>query len=269
MRLERLIILSAGFALLSAIGQEGAQIPPLSFAHAHNDYEHPRPLLDALDQGFCNVEADVWLVEGKLLVAHDREKVDSNRTLQSLYLNPLRERVAKNGGRVHPAGPAFTLMIDFKSESTNTYQALRRDLKDYEPMLTRFHSNRTETNAVTIVISGSRPRELMLTEAVRLAGYDGRIVDLDRGLSPHFAPWISDNWKNVFKWDGSGNMPDEERTRLREITTRTHEQGMKLRFWGAPDLPAVWRELLSARVDLINTDNLAEFRKFAMTTGRR
>ena len=29
---------------------------PVRRAHAHNDYEHKRPLLDALDQGFCSVE---------------------------------------------------------------------------------------------------------------------------------------------------------------------------------------------------------------------
>src|SRR5262245_36960462 len=70
-----------------------AQITPLVHAHAHNDYEHPRPLLDALDHGFCSVEADIWLVDGKLLVAHDRDKVKPDGTFQALYLDPLRERV--------------------------------------------------------------------------------------------------------------------------------------------------------------------------------
>src|ERR1043166_3466380 len=56
--------------------------PPLVRAHAHNDYEHGRPLLDALDQGFCSIEADVWLVDGKLLVAHDRDRGKSERTLE-------------------------------------------------------------------------------------------------------------------------------------------------------------------------------------------
>src|SRR5882762_4628435 len=74
-----------------------AQPTPLIHAHAHNDYEHTRPLLDALDHGFCSVEADIYLVDGKLLVAHDRSKVKAERTLQSLYLDPLRERVRKNG----------------------------------------------------------------------------------------------------------------------------------------------------------------------------
>jgi hypothetical protein len=46
----------------------------LARAHAHNDYERDEPLSDALAQGFSSVEADVWLVDGKLLVAHDLEQ---------------------------------------------------------------------------------------------------------------------------------------------------------------------------------------------------
>jgi hypothetical protein len=48
---------------------------PLPQAHAHNDYEHRRPLLDALSHGFTGVEADIYLVDGKLLVAHNRGDV--------------------------------------------------------------------------------------------------------------------------------------------------------------------------------------------------
>src|SRR5262245_25702012 len=76
------------------------KIQPLSRGHAHNDYAHERPLLDALEHGFCSVEADIYLVEGHLLVAHDRGQVQPGRTLQALYLDPLRDRVQKNGGKV-------------------------------------------------------------------------------------------------------------------------------------------------------------------------
>src|SRR2546423_5960366 len=101
-------------------------VRPLLHAHAHNDYEHARPLLDALEHGFCSIEADVYLVNGQLLVAHDREKVSPARTLQTLYLDPLRERVRKNGGRVFPNGPDITLLIDVKSGAEETYAALKK-----------------------------------------------------------------------------------------------------------------------------------------------
>src|SRR5687767_9869260 len=94
---------------------------PLPQAHAHNDYEHRRPLMDALEHGFCSVEADVWLVNGRLLVAHDLKDARPERTLEKLYLDPLRRRVEENGGRIFGTGPAFTLLIDVKSDATNTY----------------------------------------------------------------------------------------------------------------------------------------------------
>src|SRR6516165_8545996 len=69
-----------------------ARVTPVRQAHAHNDYEHKRPLLDALENGFCSVEADVFLVEGELLVGHTRGSLRAERTLEKLYLAPLRQR---------------------------------------------------------------------------------------------------------------------------------------------------------------------------------
>ena len=82
-------------ALAVSSGEENPtkSITPLKQAHAHNDYLHDRPLLDALDHGFCSVEADIFLVDGELLVAHTRSELSKERTLKKLYLNPLRERV--------------------------------------------------------------------------------------------------------------------------------------------------------------------------------
>lgn len=67
---------------------------PLRRARAHNDYEHALPLLDALGHGFGSVEADIWLVGGRLLVAHEEGGLDPARTLESLYLDPPRRAPA-------------------------------------------------------------------------------------------------------------------------------------------------------------------------------
>ena len=60
----------------AAAVEEPQEVVPLTKAHAHNDYEHNRPLYDALDHGFTSVESDVWLVDGELLVAHDRGRCE-------------------------------------------------------------------------------------------------------------------------------------------------------------------------------------------------
>jgi hypothetical protein len=98
-----------------------ANVTPLAQAHAHNDYLHGRPLFDALSHGFTSVEADVFLVGEKLCVAHEARAIKPERTLQSLYLDPLRERMKENNGRIYPACARFLLLIDIKSAAEPTY----------------------------------------------------------------------------------------------------------------------------------------------------
>src|SRR5437773_3011311 len=114
MRTRRHVIPLVAAALAVAVRADdppAAKAAPLPQAHAHNDYEHARPLFDALDHGFCSVEADIWLTEGGLNVAHDKKDLKPSRTLQALYLDPLRERIEASGGRVYRDGPAFYLLI--------------------------------------------------------------------------------------------------------------------------------------------------------------
>jgi len=253
-----LVVFGAGFLTSSTL----TAVEPLIPAHAHNDYEHTRPLLDALDQGFCNVEADIFLVEGKLLVAHNLKDVKPERTLQALYLNPLRERVQRNGGRVFTNGPEFTLMIDLKTAWTNTYPTLRAVLADYAELLTLFRDGTTRTNAVRVVISGNRALEMFAGETVRFAAYDGTFAELDSSKTADLIPWISANWAPNFTWRGQGEMPKTEQLRLQEIVTKAHAKGRRVRFWGAPDRMEFWKAMRDADVDLINTDDLAGLARF-------
>lgn len=260
-------LLTVSIALTLVGPGHGAPVP-LPRAHAHNDYEHPRPLHDALDHGFCSVEADVWLIDGALLVAHDRERAHPARTLRALYLDPLRQRVRQNNGRVHRDGPPFFLLIDIKADATNTYRALQRELADFQAILTRFESNRVATNAVTVVVSGNRPVEWMQAEAIRWAAYDGRLTDLGQEHPPALVPWISDNWTRHFEWRGVGIMPPDEQRKLRRLVEQTHAEGKQFRLWAAPDRPEAWAQLLESGVDWINTDRLAEFAAFAAGSRR-
>lgn len=168
---------------------------PLRRAHAHNDYEHPRPLLDALDHGFGSVEADIWLVDGELLIAHDEWQLDPERTLAGLYLDPLLHRVRANRGRVYAGHDlSLQLLIDLKTEGAATYRVLSRLLRRYRPMLSFSTPGRVRRGAVTAVISGDRAaREPMAAEHVRHAFYDGRLTDLDTGVPASFMSLISDN----------------------------------------------------------------------------
>lgn len=247
---------------------------PLQQAHAHNDYEHARPLLDALDHGFCSVEADVWLVDGNLLVAHNLRDVKPDRTLESHYLDPLRARIGENKGVIYKSesgepAPEFTLLIDIKSAAEPTYEKLVTVLENYRHMLTEFGASSSERHAVTVVISGNRAPELMLAQERRITGMDGRIPDLQSDMPASLMPLVSDNWPKFFKWKGDGKFPDAERQRLKEYVDTAHAQGRRIRFWGSPDRPEVWRELRAAGVDMINTDDLAGLQNFLKAASKK
>ncbi|RTR24704.1 phosphatidylinositol-specific phospholipase C/glycerophosphodiester phosphodiesterase family protein [Deinococcus radiophilus] len=237
---------------------------PLPRAHAHNDYEHDRPLLDALAQGFTSVESDVFLRGNELLVAHEASQLQPGRTLQTLYLEPLRQIAAQNGGHIYPGGQSLTLYIDVKDEAEATYQAIDRVLAGYSDLLTRYDNGTVTPGAVTVIISGNRVPATMQAQALRYAGMDGRLSDLGGAAPASLIPIISDNWTKTFSWDGTGEFPAAEQQKLREIVGQAHANGQRVRFWATPESPALWQALIGAGVDQINTDNLSGLRAYLL-----
>ncbi|MFF9768849.1 phosphatidylinositol-specific phospholipase C/glycerophosphodiester phosphodiesterase family protein [Streptomyces sp. NPDC014636] len=242
---------------------------PLWHAHAHNDYDHQRPLFDALDHRFGSVEADIFLVGDQLLIGHDPSELDPSRTLESLYLEPLAARVQANHGAVYRGWRRpLRLLIDIKTEGSSTYLELDRRLRRHTHLFTRYAHGRVHAGPVTAVVSGDRAaRTPMEAQTERRAFYDGRLSDLGTPAPASFISLISDNWTQNFTWTGEGPFPDAERQKLRGITRTAHARGQHIRFWATPDTAgpardALWTELLDAGVDYLNTDDLAGLETF-------
>jgi hypothetical protein len=217
-----------------------------------------------LDHGFCSVEADIYLRPEGLLIGHDAKDLKPGRTLEKLYLDPLRERVQANGGQVYHGGPAFYLLVDVKTEANETYAALDKVLARYADILSVTQDGKFERKAVTVVLSGNRAIEIVKKQAVRYVGIDGRPEDLPSNSPADLIPWISANWTLQFKWTGSGPLPAAEKQKLDQFVRQSHDRGRLVRFWATPESETVWKELVSADVDLINTDKLNELQKFLL-----
>jgi len=250
---------------LPLVGASAAEaVKPLIRAHSHNDYMHDRPLLDALDCGFCSVEADIHLVDGKLLVAHDADQCKPENTLERLYLDPLRERAKANGGRIYANGPVVTLLIDLKTGAEDTYAALDKVLERYADIFTEFRGDQVTERAVTALISGNRPVRTMANQDVRYAALDGRPPDLEGDLPATLVPLVSSDWNSLFTWRGRDDMPETDLAKLREFVGKAHAQGRRVRFWSLPWTPKIWTILYDEGVDLINADNLPGLRAFLL-----
>jgi hypothetical protein len=264
------LFLAFHFSFLILLAGCAPTVIPLPRAHAHNDYRHTRPLHDALDNGFCSVETDVHLVDGKLLVGHAVEDTDPKRTLQSLYLDPLRDHVKRNGGCVFPAkrDQSLTLMVDLKTEGGPTYEVLRDALLPYNDILTMtFLDGTVNPRPVTVILTGRVPRAWVAREPVRFVACDGILEDLATRPAPalDLVPQVNAKWDALFTWHGVGAMPKEQQFELRKLAARAHEQRRKIRFWAAPDNPAAWETMFGCGVDLINSDDLPGLRRFLLS----
>lgn len=260
-----IVFLSFLFVLQKSEKDKPAVIP----AHSHNDYEQEYPLKEALGFHFKSVEADIFTVGDSLFVAHSANEIKSGRTLISLYLEPLRKRIEQNRGSVYKSDDEIFLLIDIKDNAEHTYILLHQTLEKYKEVLTVFENGKKKTGAVTVVVSGNRPIEMMRSQKVRFAGFDGRIENLETGESPVLMPMVSDNWKKCFSWDGSGNMPDMEKQKLVLYAEKARSKGYILRFWGTPDRTPeqrkeVWKVLTESKTGLIGTDHLGELQEFFM-----
>ncbi len=260
--------------LLSCVHHQSVKLPsPLLRAHAHNDYMHEHPLLDALSFGYTSVEADIHLIDDTLYVAHDKEDIRMGRTLCKLYLQPLKKIVMSNNGRIYGKEIPFLLLVDIKSDADSTYRALKRVLNEYRSMLTSYENGKIEEGAVTIIISGNRPLQIMKNENRRYTFYDGRPSDLKNNLQATLMPLISANWNDYFKWQGQGAFPENEGKRLAQLVDSVHSRHRKLRFWATDVISKnqdnFWRALIDYNIDFIGTDKLEQLKDFFDSSSRK
>jgi len=257
-RIFYVVLVICSFSLpLPTLGQKPAM--PLEQGHSHNDYWRSKPLTDALLRGFKSVEADVFLMNGALLVGHSANELQPEVTLESLYLAPLRVHMQKNKKLYRRPGILY-LYIDFKTEGKATYEQLVPVLLKYEEMLLTPRAE-NKKQGVQVILTGNYPRELVLNDAHRLVYLDGKVEELGSTLQAEYFPVVSGNWASFFKWRGQGEMPAAEAALLNKWNKIAKQNGQKIRFWNIAEnnpaqTKAIWQELLKHERLLVGTDHL-------------
>lgn len=237
-------------------------------AYSHRDCELRPPFRRSFEAGFQHVEADVYCLAGRLLVAHDLTQLRPRNTLHALYLAPLRALAERNAGKVFADGGPLWLYVDMKTSAQAGFGALLRLLARHEDLVASAPPGTPDPRPLRVVLSGNRPDPSQVAAmAERPVTLDGRIPDLGVFTDASVMPIISDDWRKVFAWRGRGPMPPAEAARLAAMVETAHAAGQMLRFWGTPDAPGaererVWTQLFEAGVDLLNTDDIAGLRAF-------
>ncbi len=221
--------------------------------HAHNDYAQPKPFVTAYEQRADFIEADVWLNDGKLVVSHDTTTVNPP-TLDSLYLKPIARLFQQNKDKPSPERDyTFSLVIDVKIAAADVLPKLLALLQEN---LNSFNRS-ANAKAVQVIISGNRPKIDQYLD-YPLLQFDGRPSEVYDEETLRRVALISDNFRSYSRWDGTGDIPDLDRDKLKRVIKRAHSDNKPIRFWGIPDVPNAWKQLKKLGVDVINTDEVAE-----------
>lgn len=242
--------------LCMCTGIVNAQLQPAVFAH--NDYEKARPLHGAYQLQVEYLEVDIFLEGNALLVAHTKQELNTDRTLERLYLNPLQHYVNQHRGYVYEdTTKSLALVIDLKTGG-NTAAVLVKTLQKFPDLINALR--------LQFILSGNVPDRERWTELPDFIRIDGR---------PGIA-YTEEELKRIelissafpVPWNGRDALRAEARATLIGILDEVHGKGKPLRFWAAPDREEAWKELIELGITVINTDDPAALTSFLARTGR-
>lgn len=227
--------------------------------HSHNDYEQTNPFFSAYESKMGSIEADIWVVDSVLLVAHETRDVVRDKTLWSLYISPIIEIYTINNNQAwQDSTGSFQLLIDLKSPAVPALDMLVELLLPYSKVFDRS----INPNAIAIVISGSRPKAEDFVKYPKFINFDGNIGEIYTPKQLERIPLFSASFRDYSNWNGKGRLPSADQKKIQNIVNEIHKTGKKVRFWAAPDNENAWDQFLKLGVDFINTDKPAQFATF-------
>ncbi len=229
-------------------------------AYAHNDYRNTQPLWGALELGFRGVEVDCFLVDGQLLVGHDRRDLEPDRTLAGLYLDPLLEHVQRHG-RVLRDGSPLLLNIELKTSGMVAFQRLHELLAAYHEMLTVVENGAARDGAVRIVLVGWQPPlDWLARQTPRYVAVQRHVDDLPANhddYPSHLLALVSAEYTRLSRWTGLGPPSVGLLDKLDQLASITRRvEGRISRVYDVPVSESVYRTLLRGQVDLIGVKDL-------------
>ncbi|MCJ1443987.1 MAG: hypothetical protein MMC23_004487 [Stictis urceolatum] len=256
--------------------------------HSHNDYWRPVPLFTALSAGCISIEADVWLVNGTLHVGHEQSALTSQRTLQSLYIDPIISILkaenpktpfsmpnSRNGVFDTDSNQTLYLFIDLKTDGKSTYPAVKQALQPLREggWLSKVSGGHYWESAITVIGTGNTPQSLVEAEETRDIFFDGPLPNLAfSNITSLISPIASTNFDAQFFGFKATEFDATQLDKLRSQIKTAHDKGIKVRYWDTPGWPistrnAVWRTLYTEGADLINADDVVAAAGFSDESG--
>ncbi|KAL9629456.1 MAG: hypothetical protein Q9164_006873 [Protoblastenia rupestris] len=243
---------NSGFANWPDNLSGGIQLVPV---HSHNDYVRRVPLFDALAVGCESVEADIWLQDNDLLVGHSEDSLKKERTLRSLYIDPLtRVLEQQNKGRptaatatgVFDSSPSTSLilLIDMKSDGLAIWSVLSAQLEPLREkgLLTIHNGSALIPGPITVVGTGNTPFDLVLNMTTRDIFFDAPLTSLSLSIyNATNSYYASSSLGAAVGKTWFGRLSSMQLRTVEAQTQSARDVGLKPRYWDTPTWPIGWR----------------------------
>ncbi|PKS05238.1 hypothetical protein jhhlp_008609 [Lomentospora prolificans] len=259
---------------------------PIS-CHSHNDYWRKEPVFSALKTGCVGIEADVWLVEDDLWIAHEWSDLKRGVNFTGLYVDPLVKLLEQrnsyfpgqgwthNGVYESDPDQTLALVIDLKSESHDTWPVVQAQLQPLRERdwLTHVSDGKVHYRPITVVGSGNTDfATLRANSTFHDSFFDAPLNALEGSeYDATNSYYASVSFTEHLGLSLTGHLTQRQVERLRKSVREAHSRGLKARYWGAPAWALgvrdrVWKVLSDEGVDIVNVDDLQSFRDW--TTAR-
>ncbi len=242
--------MASAFCLLSA---QPRMYSSVENVHSHNDYLQNVPFYTAYSARCASIEADIFLIDGELYVAHEEKEINKARKLRNLYLEPIKEQMEINGGSGYPDGKSFQILIDLKTHYKETLKVLEQQLLEYRDCF----DTKKNPLAVRAIISGSSPSPEEFSNYADFICFDGRPQLTYTPEQSRRVPLVSLSFQTLTPWNGLGRMIEADYDKVKAVVDEVHAQGKVVRFWGCPDTKTAWNTFMKLGVDYLNTDQPA------------
>ncbi|GAA86181.1 similar to An07g03410 [Aspergillus luchuensis IFO 4308] len=243
----------------------------LKNTHGSNDYGYPTD--------FTRVTiGEIYL---STLVGHDESSLTKDRTLESLYINPILDVLklqnpsspfvttpTNNGVFDTSTSQTLYFFIDLKTSGPETLNAVisaLQPLRDQGYLTTLKDNSTITTGPVTVIGTGNTPLDMVGPVADRDYFYDAPLEALAEpeyaDITDLISPIASTNFAAAVGPVKGEKLSDKQIKALREQIQTAEERGIGARYWGTPYYPIrtrnfVWRTLLEEGVGLLNADDL-------------
>jgi hypothetical protein len=218
-----------------------------------NDHKQKHPLDDALSYGFAGVSAEVSLKKNGELVC-------GSVSLKDTYLKPLFKRTDEGKKEVYSGRiDEFLLILTLNSDADETIRAIEKELRPFEPMLTRFENGIPSKNKVRIILAGKTGNPVETTVVPQLLCYEEVFDKTKKTPDGDFITTAGLYYKKVYDWKGVSNMPNMQYHSLNSMIKVAQKTGRLVRLYAIPELPNAYDIFYSAGADYLEVTDLAAF----------